>query len=224
MDALTYCSTRAACKFLDVTADTLRRWDRAGRITALRTAGNVRRYLVSDIKAMAGSKPTSTRYVYCRVSSHKQKDDLERQVAAMASKFPDHEVVRDVGSGLNFKRRGLLAILRAVEDGSVKEIVVASRDRLARFGFELISWICDQHATKLVVLEQSDGSPESELADDLMSIIQVFCCRRNGRRRYRVPDTGAQSRGDQVPEVTDEGQRGDEDGHQMLDGVLSGDV
>jgi predicted site-specific integrase-resolvase len=124
--------------------------------------------------------------------------------------------MRDIGSGLNFKRKGLVSLLHDVADGRVEEIVVASRDRMARFGFELIEWICNKYATKLVVLEQNDDtSPESELATDLMSIINVFCCRRNGRRRYRESRNEG---GTSVAEIKDQCESGVSNAHETVDG------
>lgn len=121
---------------------------------------------------------------YIRVSSQKQKDDLDRQRAYMHSRFPDHEIIADIGSGINWKRKGLLSILDRANKGALHEVVVASRDRLCRFAFELIEHVLKQKGVKLTVLDAVDSSPEEELSDDLMSIVQVFCCRRNGRRRY----------------------------------------
>ena len=91
----------------------------------------------------------------------------------------------DIGSGLNFKRRGLLRILGLVKEGRVQTIVVASKDRLARFGVELIEWMCVQYKTTIVVLDKDDSSPTDELGKDLLAIVQVYCCRWNGSRRYK---------------------------------------
>ena len=113
-----------------------------------------------------------------------QKEDLERQVLFLKQKYPDYEVVTDVGSGLNFKRKGFRRVLESVLSNSVSEIVVAHRDRLCRFGFELVQWICDKSDTKLVVLEQTSLSPTEELTKDLLSIIHVFSCRLYGLRKY----------------------------------------
>jgi predicted site-specific integrase-resolvase len=128
--------------------------------------------------------------LYSRVSSSKQKDDLERQKQYLRDNLPNKyprtnlNDISDVGSGLNFKRQGLLQILGLVKEGEVSTIVVASRDRLARFGFELIEWLCKEFGTELLVLDTEDTTPETELGKDLMSIVQVYCCRWNGKRRY----------------------------------------
>ena len=108
-----------------------------------------------------------------------------RQVAFMRERYPDAEIVSDVGSGLNFKRRGLLAILERLHQGDKLRVVVAYRDRLARFGTELIETLLERNGGELVVLNQRDLSPEEELTTDLLAILTVFGARVNGLRRYR---------------------------------------
>ncbi|NDG32520.1 IS607 family transposase [bacterium] len=122
--------------------------------------------------------------VYVRVSSTKQADDLGRQKTFMQQQFPSHEVIADIGSGLNFKRRGLQCLLRLVMSNSVNEIVVSSKDRLCRFGFELLEWIFNQHNTKLMVLESTTITEDQQFVNDILSIIQIYSCKWNGRRRY----------------------------------------
>ena len=174
-------STRLS-RVLGVHPQTLRSWARKGRINYIRTEGKQRRY---DVDSYIGNaKPTIT-VCYCRVSSKKQSADLERQVAFMRERFPDAEIVTDVGSGLNFRRKGLLSILERVHRGDKFRVVVAYRDRLARFGTELIETLLERNGGELVVLNQRDLSPEAELTSDLLSILTVFGARVNGLRRYR---------------------------------------
>ena len=177
-----YVPFREASRILGVHPQTLRAWAREGRIDYIRTEGNQRRY---DVDSYIGnSKPTIT-VCYCRVSSKKQSKDLERQVAFMRERYPDAEIVSDVGSGLNFRRRGLLTILERVHAGDKLTVVVAYRDRLARFGTELIETLLERNGGELVVLNQRDLSPEEELTTDLIAILTVFGTRVNGLRRYR---------------------------------------
>jgi len=175
-----------AAKQFGVSSGTLRRWEREGRITSIRTHGNHRRYDDQELTEAATSEPPAERkrYFYCRVSSSKQKDDLERQKQSSKETHPDHEVIADIGSGLNFKRKGLLRLVDEVLRGSVEEIVVSHRDRLCRFAFELIEHLCRRGDTRLVVKDQEIHSAESELSEDLMSIVHVFSCRHHGMRRY----------------------------------------
>ena len=103
----------------------------------------------------------------------------------MQARYPDAEIISDVGSGLNFKRRGLLSILERVHAGDKLRVVVSYRDRLARFGTELIETLLERNGGGLLVLNQWDLSPEEELTADLISILTVFGARVSGLRRYR---------------------------------------
>jgi predicted site-specific integrase-resolvase len=171
-------------KHMGVSIFTLRRWADAGIVDSIRTPSNRRLFKLPTTAEKTESNDTRESIVYVRVSSAKQKNDLERQRTYMSARFPTHRVVSDIGSGINWKRKGLLQILDRAMSGGVKEVVVASRDRLCRFSFELLEWLLQKTGTRLVVLESKDRSPEDELSDDLLSIVQVFCCRRNGKRRY----------------------------------------
>lgn len=173
--------SRKAVKHLGVCANTLRKWADDGKIKYIRNPAGQRLYDVSSIEQ---SSSTCKSFCYCRVSSHKQKDDLERQKAFMRQQYPHHEIVFDVGSGINFKRKQFLWLLEQASLGNVKEVVVAHRDRLCRFGFELIEWFFLKHNVKLMVLDDSKSSPQQELVADLLSIITVFSCRVHGLRKY----------------------------------------
>ena len=177
-----YVPSREASRIVGVHPQTLRTWAREGRINYIRTKGKQRRY---DVDSYIGlSKPAVT-VCYCRVSSKKQSPDLKRQVAFMRERYPDAEIVSEIGSGLNFRRKGLLAILERLHQGDKLRIVVAYRDRLARFGTELIKTLLERNGGELVVLNQRDLSPEEELTADLLAILTVFGARVNGLRRYR---------------------------------------
>jgi len=104
----------------------------------------------------------------------------------MRAKYPEYEIIKDIGSGLNFKRKGLKAILESANSGDIKEVVVAHKDRLSRFGHELIRWIIENHGGKLVVLDNIKQSPEQELTRDLLTILHVFSCRLHRLRNYRA--------------------------------------
>ena len=176
-----YITSKNACEHFGIHANTLRKWADAGKISHIRSPSGQRLY---DVSSVGRKIDTRTKICYARVSSASQKEDLERQVLFLKQKYPDYEVVTDVGSGLNFKRKGFRRVLESVLSNSVSEIVVAHRDRLCRFGFELVQWICDKSDTKLVVLEQTSLSPTEELTKDLLSIIHVFSCRLYGLRKY----------------------------------------
>lgn len=175
-----YMKSGKACAHLGVHANTLRKWANEGKIRYIRQPGGQRLYDVSSVGGDGGKR----RVCYCRVSSRKQKDDLERQIAKMRSLFPDHEIVSDIGSGLNFKRKGFASVLESALRGDVAEIVVAHRDRLCRFGFELVEWIVGQNGGKVVVLGDLESSPQRELVNDLVSVIHAFACRIPELRKY----------------------------------------
>ena len=154
-----------------ISSSTLREWDRKGKIETIRTPSNQRRYNISSITTTTNKIRTISnkkKICYCRVSCKKQMDDLERQKSYLSSKFPNHEIVSDIGSGINWKRKELLSILEQSNKGLIEEVVVAHRDRLARFCFELLHWLLEKNGTKLVVLND-EVSEEEKLSDDIMS-------------------------------------------------------
>ena len=186
-----YVSSQEACKLFQVSISTLRRWDNEGKIDTYRTAGKQRRY---STQLLTKTNNTITNYVqkqkicYCRVSSTHQKNDLQRQKEYLKSKYPDYRIIQDIGSGINWKRSGLKTILELAMQKKLETVVVAHRDRLCRFAFELIQWILEKNEVKLVVLNESICSTEQELAEDLLSIIHVFSCKQMGKRRYKKED------------------------------------
>lgn len=170
---------------LGVSKETLRRWEINGLISATKTAKGHRRYHYSD-DTFSSSKPTPSKHriIYARVSSSKQQDDLSRQISSLTKMYPQHTVLSDIGSGLNYQRKGLQRLLELTFQGAVSEVVVAHRDRLSRFGYELFDFIFQQHGTVLKVVDSSEVSPTSELAQDIISIITVFSARYYGSRKY----------------------------------------
>jgi hypothetical protein len=116
----------------------------------------------------------------------------------MRLKYPNHEIVTDIGSGLNYKRKGLQTILDDAMRGAVEEVVVAHKDRLCRFGFELIQRVVENNQGRIVVCNSVVGSPNDELVDDITSILHVFTCRFYGRRQYATGSkkkTGPKTKG-----------------------------
>ena len=183
-------SSRKAAASLGLHPQTLRRYATEGKIPYYRNAGGQRLY---DVDAYLRGTAAPTVVCYCRVSSAKQRGDLQRQVEQMRELYPDAEIVSDIAGGLNWRRKGLRAILERLHRGDKLEVVVAHRDRLARFGFELIQWLVEQNGGSIVVLNQPDASPESELTEDLLAILHTFSCRMHGLCRYRTAiaqDTG----------------------------------
>jgi predicted site-specific integrase-resolvase len=183
-----YIPTKKARKILGVTTQTLRKWDSEGKINTIRAPSNVRLYCVKDMCDIINYNllvQEKKKIAYCRVSSKKQENDLERQKDFFRLQFPDYELVTDIGSGINFKRKGLQTILERSMQGDISEIMVTHKDRLCRFGFELLEWIFKKYNVTINILDRNDGKSESEeLSDDILSIIHIFSCKQMGRRRY----------------------------------------
>ena len=124
---------------------------------------------------------------YCRVSSRKQEEDLSRQVEMMENLYPDYQIVQDVGSGLNMKRKGLMKIINLAIAGQIGNLVVAFKDRLARFGFELIEEIIVKYSDgKITVLNnKEEKTPLEEITEDILSIMNIYTAKINGLRKYK---------------------------------------
>ncbi len=179
-----YKTPRETSEILGISIDRLRRLAENGTISTIRTPGGQRRYDVQGYLD-AQTETEITTIGYCRVSSSGQKEDLTSQVAYVQSHYPEAEIIRDFGSGINFKRKGLLSLLERILRGDKLHIVVAHRDRLARFGGEVIQFLVEQNGGEVVVLDETVYSPEEELTADLLAILHVFSCRMYGLRRYR---------------------------------------
>jgi putative resolvase len=178
---MAYVPLRKAVERLGLHPNTLRRYADEGKIQIIKNEAGQRLY---DVESYIRGAANSSLVCYCRVSSSKQKDDLQRQIAYMQSLYPKAEIIQDIGSGLNFKRKGLRSLLDRLLRGDKLKIIVACRDRLCRFGFELIQYMVEQNGGEIVVLDQSVHCPETELTTDLLSIIHVFSCRMHGLRKY----------------------------------------
>ena len=189
-----FCNGPQAKAYYGVTSDTLRRWADSGKIESIRTDGGHRRYFIPD----PPTDSTKSRIIYTRVSSRKQQKDLQNQTDFLSQRYPDYEVIHDIGSGVDYNRKGLSRILERVLEGSVEEVVVANKDRLVRFGYELLETIFDRCGTRITVAEEADEiSDEQELAEDIISIITVFTARYHGRRSYKTPKAGKKTQGSQ---------------------------
>ncbi|CAN0246919.1 unnamed protein product [Ectocarpus sp. 6 AP-2014] len=179
----------------DISRSTLVSWGDSGRVRIRRLGdgGNSgkRIYNVADVETQLGcnacpEKSQKEFIIYARVSSSKQSEDLERQVASLQESYPHHTTLKDIGSGLNYKRKNFEALLERVHSGNVEEVVVSYRDRLCRYGFELVESLCKRHGTKIVVHNKSEteGS-QQELSEDLLAVCNFFVARNNGRRGGR---------------------------------------
>ena len=179
-----YKTPRETSDILGISIDRLRRLAENGTISTIRTPGGQRRYDVQGYLD-AQTKTDITTVGYCRVSGKSQSDDLASQVAYLQKHYPDAEIIKDFGSGINFKRKGLRTLLERILRGDKLRIVVAHRDRLARFGSEVIQFLVEQNGGEVVVLDKTVYSPEEELTADLLAILHVFSRRLYGLRPYR---------------------------------------
>jgi len=179
-----------AAKVLGVSITTLRRWEASGRLTAEHTAGGHRRYDLAQLRPemFRGEIDANRRTVaYARVSSHDRKNDLERQKQVLelycARQGWTFEVISDLGSGMNCRKKGLKRLLDAIISGDVGRLVITSKDRLLRFGAELVFAVCEAKNVEVVILNQGeDAAFEEDLAKDVLEIICVFSARLYGSR------------------------------------------
>ena len=178
---MAYIPLRKAVKFLGLHPHTLRKYADEGKIKSIKNEAGQRLY---DVESYQRSSSRSVVVCYCRVSSTKQRDDLARQVEFMRQQYPDAEIIKDTGESLNFKRKGLQALLVRLMLGDKLTLVVACRDRLCRFGFELFEYMVEQNGGEIVVLDRKVHCPETELTTDLLAILHVFSCRMDGLRSY----------------------------------------
>ena len=185
-----YGASQVSAAMLGYNVDSLRHLADAGKIPVIRTPGGQRRYDVEafiqgETEAQSESVALPT-VCYCRVSSRKQRGDLERQVAFMRWLYPvSAESVRDIGSGRNYKRKGFRTVVDRCRRGDKFQLVIAHRDRLCRFGIELLQYMVEQNGGELVVLDPTVHSPTEELTADLLNILHVFSYSMHGLRRYR---------------------------------------
>ena len=180
---------------LGVTVRTLPEWDRKGIFPAHRTPTNKRYYTEQDylkyINNNSDPKKDKRKVVgYARVSTANQKDDLKDQEEFIrefvnAKGIILDEMITDIGSGLNYKRKKWNKLLDEVMQGKIKTIYITYQDRFIRFGYDWFEKLCNQNGTKIVVLNNRETSPNEELVQDVLSILHVFSCRLYGLRKYK---------------------------------------
>ena len=180
---------------LGVSRDTLRRWEAAGKITVERTPSGHRRYDLVQLRGFVPSRVSSDRITlaYARVSSQNHKNDLKQQISVLESfctandwKF---EVIQDIGSGINHRKSGLRKLIQRICQGDVGRIVLTHRDRLLRFGIELIFSLCEHFGTEVLILNASSQAEfEDEIAEDVLEIVTIFSARLYGSRNDKNLD------------------------------------
>jgi predicted site-specific integrase-resolvase len=192
-----FVSIREASIITGINPQTLRKLGDQEKIKCYKTLSGQRKFNRKYLEEMCNNnhndaqidKNTKVNYIYSRVSSRKQVDDLSRQIEFIRNKQPEYASyvsITDIASGINFKRPGLQTLLDAALQGTIGEVVVAHRDRLCRFGFELINTIIEKQGGKITVIDdQRNKSSEQELSEDLLSIIHIYSCKQMGKRSYK---------------------------------------
>lgn len=189
-----YYSIGKFAKLIGKTEQTLRNWDKKDILKPHHvTESGYRYYSQQQLDCFLGIKGTETTKKvigYCRVSSYKQKDDLERQVdyvtTYMLAKGYQFEIIQDIGSGINYSKKGLNRLIDLITNSEVDRVVILYKDRLIRFGFELIENLCKKYGTTIEIIDHTEKTEEQELVEELVQIVTVFSCRLQGKRANRA--------------------------------------
>jgi len=206
IDKIKFVGGKKASEIIGVHQRTLYLWEKKWLIETIRTTGgkrlyNVEKYIKEQICEDENKNKNTIscnnldeldkekeklNICYVRVSSNGQKDDLERQKNLMVKLYPNHKIIEDIGSGLNLNKRGIKKIINLAIEGKINEVIVAYKDRLTRFGFELIEELIQKYSKgKIVILNEKEQiEPEEELVKDVMSILNVYIAKMNGLRKY----------------------------------------
>lgn len=189
-----YYSAKTVTQILGVTAQTLRNWDKEGKLKPSYVKSNGYRYY-SEESILSYTQERKTKknlnvVGYARVSSKKQTDDLERQVnnlkEYLSNKYDNFDIITDIGSGINYNKPGLLKLIEKINRKEVDLIVVLYKDRLLRFGFELVEHFANLNNVKIEVLDKLDKTQDEELVEDLVQIITLFSCKIQGKRKSKT--------------------------------------
>ena len=170
---------------------TIRRWEAEGKLQAKRLNSGHRYFDESDVRKIFGFEPEKKlTVVYCRVSSAGQKNDLKSQVAAMqtfclGAGIAVDEWIEEIGGGTNFKRPKFQRLLDRILRGEVNHVIIAHKDRLMRFGFDLFEHLAQDNGCRITIVNQETFSPQREMVEDLMAIVHTFSCRLYGMRKYQ---------------------------------------
>jgi putative resolvase len=194
-----YIGKKKALEILGISAMTLLKLEELNKIEVIKTVGGHRKYnvtkyinenkkesepVIKNIKEKTKNEKINICYV--RVSTNGQKSDLEHQKTYMTKKYPKYEVIEDIGSGINFNRKGLRKIIKLGIEGKINKLVVAYKDRLTRFGFELIEDLIKEYSNGEIIIEneKEEKEPKEELVEDVLQILNVYTAKMNGLRKY----------------------------------------
>lgn len=188
-----FVGAKQTAKMLGIHSQTLHNWAQSGKIDYIKKDNgyrmfNVKKFLkdnmMGDINEYLESKKKNI--CYCRVSTHGQKEDLERQIKYMKEKYPKYELITDIGSGINFKRKGLNEIIDYSLKKEIGNVVVAYKDRLCRIGYDLIENLIEKiGGGKIIIENKQDETAEEEISNDIIQILNVYSAKINGKRKYK---------------------------------------
>lgn len=183
-------------KQIGVTPQTLRNWDKKGELKPAHVSQGGTRYYSEEQRnqflGIAGrKKPKRISIGYCRVSSNKQKDDLEQQTenvkTYMIARGYQFDIIQDIGSGINYNKKGLTQLIDRITNGEIDKVVILYKDRLIRFGYELIENLCNKYGTEIEIIDNTEKTEEQELVEDLIQIV-TFSCRLQGKRGNKAKE------------------------------------
>lgn len=186
-----YSTKKEVLATLGVCKNTLYSMVKRGEIEAIKIKGkylfNLEK-LISESQISTELKTDRKKIIYCRVSSTHQTTDLTHQIEVLKELYPEHSLITDVGSGLNFKRKGFLSIIKMIFNEELEELVVTYKDRLCRFGFDLIKTMIEEFSDGriIVVNHLEEKTPMGELTEDILSIMNIFVAKINGLRKYKT--------------------------------------
>ena len=180
-------------ELLGVSVKTLQRWDRDGVLKANRTPTDRRYYTYAQylqFKGIQTENDIRDIVIYARVSTRNQKDDLKNQVEFLrqfcnAKGIIVNQCIEDFGSGLNYNRKKWNKLLEEVMENKIKTIVISSKDRFIRFGYDWFEKFCEKFNTQIIIVNNETLSLNEELVQDIISILHVFSCRLYGLRKYK---------------------------------------
>jgi len=188
-----YYSISEFSTILDVSAQTLRNWDKANKLKPHHTSSNGYRYYSEEqLQQVLGTAPKVPKITvgYCRVYSNKQKNDLIRQIDNMntylLAQGKPFKIISDIGSSINYNKKGLRELIKLITENRVDKVVVLYKDRLLRFGFELIEYIASLYNCEIEIADNTEETQQQELTEDLVQIITLFSYEMKGKRASKV--------------------------------------
>ena len=194
-----YIGKKKALEILGISPITLLKLEELNKIEVIKTIGGHRKYnvmkYIKENKKESETKEKDNKLnnkeklnlCYVRVSTNGQKNDLEHQKKYMIKKYPNYEIIEDIGSGINFNRKGLRKIIKLGIEGKINRLIVAYKDRLTRFGFDLIEDLIKEYSNGEIIIEneKNEKEPKDELFDDVLQILNVYTAKMNGLRKYK---------------------------------------